>query len=77
MDLVRTHLPIMIPQHANSNNCNLAPPTHREALQAMLVLCKYMKVLNYPLARTVEMNLRGFFAWKIHRGDAGHEGLIF
>ena len=40
------------------------PPTRREVLQAMFVLCKYTNVINDPLAHTVEMNL-GLFTRKI------------
>ena len=39
-------------------------PTRKEALQAMLLVCRYTKVLNDPLARTVEMTL-GSFARRI------------
>ena len=39
-------------------------PTRKEALQAMLLVHRYTKVLNDPLARTVETTL-GLFAWRI------------
>ena len=39
-------------------------PTRKEALQAMLLVYRYTKVLNNLLARTVEMTL-GSFAWRI------------
>ena len=35
-------------------------PSHGEALQAMLLLCRYTKGLNDPVAHTVETTLGSF-----------------
>ena len=62
------HHAVMEAQHGNlMTNDDTAeddlvdpPPTRREALQATLVITKYVEAMDEPLAQTLEKNLGSF-----------------
>ena len=58
--------------NSNAPIANEATPTRHEALHAVCTLRKYMKGINSPFGRKLEVML-GTFGWETCTGDAEYD----